>query len=105
MTGNTEYRVVWKREGTARRYGHHWQSRDAAERHALRLQGRIAEAKGHDAEDLLCCDGFNGGYPCPCDGKTWGEWEDETTAEWAPLTLLRIESREVFDWGVVSTGA
>lgn len=109
----TEYRVVWQREPyrgdggfvarpPARKYSQHYASLAAAQRKAMRLEGRIAESKGRDRDDFLCCDGSDyGGYPCSCDGKTWGEWEDETTAEWTPLAMLRIESREVGAWSPV----
>lgn len=108
-----EYRVVWQREPwqgpdgfvaspPARKYSQHYASLAAAQRKAMRLQGRIAESKGHDRDDFLCCDGDGYGYGCGCKGQTWGEWEDAAKAEWTPLAMLLIESREVGDWAAAS---
>lgn len=104
-----EYRVVWEREPhqwpgvpaasqprPSRRYSQHYASLQAAQRKAMRLEGRIAESKGHDREDPMCCDGSGwGDHEC----QTWGEWEDATTADWQPLRRLWIEAREVSGWG------
>lgn len=105
---SVEYRVVWQREPRrwpdgfvssppARRYSEHYASLAAAQRKAMRLEGRIAESKGHDREDLMCCAGEGGHGEC----QTWGEWEDAAAAEWDPLAMLRIETREVGTWSTV----
>lgn len=105
---SVEYRVVWQREPyrgpdgfvaspPARKYSQHYASLAAAQRKAMRLQGRIAESKGRDRDELICCDGGDY-YPRDHECQTWGEWEDATTAEWTPLAMLRIESREVGAW-------
>ncbi len=96
-----EYRVVWQRQPprrfpeceTSRKYAK-YDSREAAERKALRLQYRLAEAYGADPNSFFCCDG----HGCGCCGETWAEREARFREENEPLKFLRIDSRPVGKW-------
>lgn len=89
-----EYRIVWQREGYAKKR-RLFQTRRAAERFALVAQGRVAEATGLDPNDYACC----GGYECGCGGKTNAEtWAAESARIPALVFGPVIERREVGTW-------
>lgn len=89
-----EFRVTWQRQGMSRPRERLYQSERGARRHALLLQGRIAEATG-----LLPEDG------CPhCDYmRSVEECSESDHLRFPPLILgPRIESRPVGEWTTVS---
>jgi hypothetical protein len=90
-----EHRVTWQRQGY-RKKSRLFQTAAAAERHALVLQGRLAEAyPDKDPEDLACCSGFE----CGCGGLTNAEAWAREHARFPPLILGPwIERRDVGAW-------
>lgn len=92
-----EYRVRWRREGlrpATKRYA----TREAAERWALIVQGRMQEATDKDPDDYACCPG---GYAdmCGCYGRTNAQVWAQRTAEVPPLIEGPvIQTRPVGEW-------
>jgi hypothetical protein len=107
----SEYRLIWRRE-SGYVYDHEtgaddyddspgplrsriYQRRAPAERLALILQGRMAEATGLDPDDFACCSGWE----CGCGGKTNAEVWAEKAEEIPPLVEgPTIQRREVGKW-------
>lgn len=96
-----EFRVTWQRHGVSRRTTLR-QSREAAERLALVLQGRMGEARPDIDPNWCECGGDHEpgqGEGEFCGGRrTVGERWAEQTSRVPPLVLLRIDSREVGEW-------
>lgn len=90
----TEYAVRWMRLGLSPR-SKLFQTKGAADRWALRLQGKMAEATGHDPEAHHCCPGS---YECGCGGETWAEMWAKQAARFPPLVALMIDERDVGVW-------
>lgn len=89
-----EYRVVWQREGATKRRTIR-QTEAAAQRFALVLQGRLAEATGLDPDGYSCCDG----YECGCGGRSRAQdWAAATSRIASLIYGPVIESRSVGSW-------
>jgi hypothetical protein len=89
--------VRWQRVGFSPRQKI-LQNREAADRLALKLQGRMREAYPDlDPDAYVCCDGAWD----HCNGLTWAEQWEERSETVPPLTRLRIESRPVGEWEIV----
>jgi hypothetical protein len=98
MSASTEYRVSWQRDGRSRRT-RIWQTRDAAECHALVIQGRMVEATGKDPEAFRCCDGNE----CDCGGATNAQVWARQSEGVPPLTIGPvIDARTVGEWTTVA---
>lgn len=94
---SVEYRLRWRRQGLGIRTKL-YQDRAAAERWALILQGKMAEATGLDPEAYACCDGRDDG----CGGRTNEQvWADRPGQP--PLVELALEVRAVRPWQSVLT--
>jgi hypothetical protein len=88
-----EYRVTYRRSG--RKRSTIFQTRKAAERYVLVLQGRRAEWTGAKPEDYACCSGWE----CGCRGQTNAEVWAEIEARIPPLEEgPTIEQRAVGGW-------
>lgn len=92
-----EYRVVWRRVKLDRNRKI-FQTRRAAERFALVLQGRMQEVTQLDPDDYACCPG----YECDCGGVTNAESWAQRTAEFPPLAEgPTVEARAVGAWSAL----
>jgi hypothetical protein len=78
-----------------------YQTRKAAHRWWLIVQGRMAEATGRDPDAYACCSGDM----CGCGGKTNADLWAETAERIPPLKLARIEVRNVGPWDMLEEGA
>lgn len=111
MAGNFEYRVSWKREGAGRTNTRIFQTKAAAKRLILILEGKLAEAyPGTDPNGFACCSGqeapFAGEGPCTCGGRTWAEQWQERHEQFPPIVEgPRFETREVGGWRATSVEA
>ena len=96
MSDQHEYRVVWQREGLRKAYKL-YQTRRAAERWALIVQGRLAEViPDEDPDDLACCSGRE----CGCHGVTNAQaWAEQTARVPRLVHGPVVEARAVGSWG------
>lgn len=99
-----EYRVRWKREDHRSGVTRIYQTKAAAERCVLVVEGRLAEVFPNvDPEDFACCDGgdmapFAEGN-CNCGGKTHADQWRERNEQFAPLVEgPTLEVRPVGIW-------
>lgn len=94
VVSRTEFRVVWQREGFTKR-SKRFRSRAQAERKALILQGRVAEATGEDPNAYACCPGTRD-YWCGCGGITKGEAWAQTARQVPPLVYGPVIETRTF---------
>lgn len=102
MSARVEYRVRWRRDFHGADQTRIYQSRKAAERRALLVQGRMAEATGEDPAAVACLGGAGQYCGCPttCRERTNAEVWDERGAEIPSLVMGPvIEQRTVGEWG------
>jgi hypothetical protein len=89
--------VRWQRLGMSRAKVRFYEKREAAERFALKLQGRMDEAYPElNGNEPHCC---GGSWDCDCGGETWYDrWERES-AQVPPLIRgPEVDYRPVGDW-------
>ena len=91
-----EYRVVWKRYGCDQR-SRRYATLAGASRFMLLFGDEpwTAFPKKPSPDDLVCCSGRE----CACGGLTYRQESEQKRENMPALVYIRLESREVGEWG------
>lgn len=94
-----EHRVVWKREGSRRKFKVFARLKTAQKLIRLLTSAEPWREWCADGSVYFCCSGYmDGGERCPCEGATIAEEALRSRAAMPTLEYVRLETRTVSDW-------